>query len=695
MAQAIMSQAGTGNANMRMGITYNVGVGYVQITGMYGCRYDSYNTSGSPCTVYTNGGNGINIAAAHNKDIGTFRPNSSKNTTLTSSSYWKSWGAGPKISTSSSSLTLTFTFACSSTANIANSKFSTTITGIPQPYTPVISAVTTSNITRTSVNYSWSVTDYGNGSVSDKYIDLFNNSNCADTAKLQVGYDYTGSFSGLAANTTYYLRANSYNGYYRGYSAVKSFTTTGNAPSISWGGMVAVGRKYAIGSWHVTYDNNAYFGAISANQYGTSTSYGSTATWGWDGSHNAIYYGGDSETNGTLQPNTTYYYKFQQTDTFGRASNTLTGSFTTTGNAPVYNTHYADNITRTSATVEFYGTYDNNSWLSSYYIDWGTSTSYGNKLTNTNALSNLTPNTTYYYKLTATDNWSRTGTATGSFTTLGNAPTVVFREARVGATEATIDFGYNMDTNATLSSYSINYGTSTSYGSTISNKTQLTNLKPKTTYYFKINVTDNWGRTGTYTGSFETFSANATGYIKEYVEGKGIIWRRGTVYIKKERRNMLNTEVITKTINGVTMSYDAVNHAIVLDGTCTTDNTCLNLDKQAPLLLDGDYTISFEELGGTATNKDKVRLQMQNNSTWYGIWVHCNNKAGYETKYLSDTRVNANNIRVDAGVVLDNYTIRFQLEKGTERTKFEPYAPHWKKGRKVRGKSGGQWYGTS
>ena len=63
MAQTIMSNTGTNtNKNMRMGIIYTVGVGYVKITGMYGCRYDSYNTSGSPCTVYTNGGNGINIA---------------------------------------------------------------------------------------------------------------------------------------------------------------------------------------------------------------------------------------------------------------------------------------------------------------------------------------------------------------------------------------------------------------------------------------------------------------------------------------------------------------------------------------------------------------------------------------------------------------------------------------------------------
>lgn len=614
MAQAIMSQAGTGNANMRMGIIYTVGTGYVQITGMYGCRYDSYNTSGSPCTVYTNGGNAINISAAHGTSVGTFRANSSKNTTLTNTSYWRAWGAGPTIYTSASSITLTFTFACSATSNIANSKFSTTVTGIPQPYAPKVGDPVATNITRTTATLSCTVSDAGRSTIDDSGIYYYKGGAYAGAVDDTDG-SISGNISGLTPNTVYAMNGWAHNkaGYY-GYSRsnvtqydqtqLPSFTTSGNAPSISWGGMVTVGRKYAVGSWHVTYDTNASFGSISANQYGTTTSYGSNAEWGWDGTHNAIYYGGNSEANGTLQPNTTYYYKFQQKDSWGRASNTLTGSFTTSGNPPT--------------------------------------------ITN-------------------------------------------FKAINIGAKEAKLTWSDSYDTNARYSTYSIEYGTTTAYGTTLNAQSQLSDLDPRTTYYVRLTLKDNWGRTSTATTSFTTLAGDATGYVKGYVDGKGVVWQRGTVYIKQERRNMLNTEVITKTINGVTMSYDAVNHAIVLNGTCTADNTCLNLDKQVPLLLDGDYTISFEELGGTATNKDKVRLQMQNNSTWYGIWVHCNNKAGYETKYLGDTLVNANNIRVDAGVVLDNYKVRFQLEKGKERTEFEPYEPHWKKGRRVRKKTGGVW----
>lgn len=536
MAQAIMANTGTNtNKNMRMGIIYTVGVGYVKITGMYGCRYDKYNTSGSPCTVYTNGGNGINIAGAHNKDIGTFRPNSSKNENLTNASYWKSWGAGPTIYTSGSSLTLKFTFTCSNTANIANAVFSTTVTGIPQPYTPAVKAPTVNSVSRTSITATTGVTDAGNSTISDAYIDLFSDSGL--TNKLGwvqvINSSYQGTHTGLTPNTTYYLQGTAQNaaGYW-GVSSGVACTTSGNSPSISWGGMVAVGRKYAIGSWHVSYDTNAYFGATSVNQYGTSTSYGTNATWGWDGSNNAIYYGGDSEANGTLQPNTTYYYKFQQTDNFGRGSNTLTGSFTTSGNAPVISNFQAKNVSRNSCWWDWSTSWDTNASRKTYTLVYGTTTNYGNIVTNQETYA-LQPNTKYYSKLTETDNWGRSTSATYEFTTPGNPPTITdFRAMDVGAKEATLDWSDSFDTNASYKEYYIEYGTTTDYGNRLSNNRFLTDLNPRTTYYVKLTLTDNWGRSSTATTSFTTFAGDATGYVKGYVDGKGVVWQRGTVYIK-------------------------------------------------------------------------------------------------------------------------------------------------------------------
>lgn len=539
MAQAIMSNTGSNtNANMRMGITYTVGVGYVTINRMYGCRYDKYNTAGSPCTVYTNGGNGINIAGAYSTTYGQFRPNSGKNTDF-ASGYWKDWGAGATIYTSAKSLTLTFTFDCSNTSNIDNAVFSTTITGIPQPYTPAVKAPTVNSVSRTSITATTGVTDAGNSTISDAYIDLFSDAGLTN----KLGYvqvinsSYKGTHTGLTPNTTYYLQGTAKNaaGLW-GVSSGVACTTSGNSPSISWGGMVAVGRKYAIGSWHVSYDTNAYFGAISVNQYGTSTSYGTNATWGWDGSNNAIYYGGDSEANGTLQPNTTYYYKFQQTDNFGRGSNTLTGSFTTSGNAPVISNFQAKNVGRNSCWWDWSTSWDTNASRKTYTLVYGTTTNYGNIVTNQETYA-LQPNTKYYSKLTETDNWGRSTSATYEFTTPGNAPTVSLGELVVEADNATINFDYVLETNATLDSFTIDYdtvqwGLNPSYANQVSNTKTIENLSPNTTYYYKINVKDNWGRIGYATGSFTTFSGDATGYVKGYVDGKGVVWQRGTVYIK-------------------------------------------------------------------------------------------------------------------------------------------------------------------
>lgn len=452
MAQVIMTNSGTStNANMRMGIIYNVGVGYVQITGMYGCRYDSYNTSGSPCTVYTNGGNAININAAHGTSVGTFRANSSKNTTLTNSSYWRAWGAGPTIYTSSASLTLTFTFACSATANINNAKFVTTISGIPQPYTPKVGDPVASNITRTSATLSCTVSDAGNSTIDDSGIYYYKGGAWAGGIDDTDG-SISGNITGLTPNTVYAMNGWAHNaaGYY-GYSRsnvtqydqtqLPSFTTIGNAPTITERDST-IGRKYARLGWNVSYDTNASWDGIVTNVYGTSTSYGTNASID---SYNNRFYGGTSEETGVLQPNTTYYYSFQQKDNWNRNSNVLTGSFTTSGNPPT--------------------------------------------ITN-------------------------------------------FRALNVSAKEATLDWSDSFDTNASYKDYRIEYGTTTAYGNTLSNNRFLTDLDPRTTYYVKLTLTDNWGRSSTATTSFTTLAGDATGYVKGYVDGKGVVWQRGTVYVK-------------------------------------------------------------------------------------------------------------------------------------------------------------------
>lgn len=119
-------------------------------------------------------------------------------------------------------------------------------------------------------------------------------------------------------------------------------------------------------------------------------------------------------------------------------------------------------------------------------------------------ISNLTPNTTYYYKVSITDNKSRTGTKTGSFKTTGNAPSITAVGKDIYRNSIVMSATVTYDTNASFSSVSIQYGTSSSYGSTSSSYT-ISNLNPNTTYYYSMTVTDNQTRTSTAsTGSFKT-----------------------------------------------------------------------------------------------------------------------------------------------------------------------------------------------
>lgn len=228
--------------------------------------------------------------------------------------------------------------------------------------------------------------------------------------------------------------------------------------------------------------------------YGTSTSYGNSAS------------SGVQITN--LSPNTTYYYRYRLTNAGG--SSDYTGNFTTTGNAPVINS-IAVSPSRTSAIFSPNVSYDTNASFSSYSIRYGTSTSYGSTSTST-TISGLTPNTTYYYSMTVTDNWGRTSTAkTGSFKTTGNNPTINSHEVKVYAqTSVEMQYSASYDTNDSLSSYEWEYGTSTSYGSSVTGTNIINGLNANTTYYYKLTVTSVQGRSSTATGSFKTDPATVT-----------------------------------------------------------------------------------------------------------------------------------------------------------------------------------------
>lgn len=151
-------------------------------------------------------------------------------------------------------------------------------------------------------------------------------------------------------------------------------------------------------------------------------------------------------------------------------------------------------ITPTSAII--YGSvssWGSNASSSSSSLQWGTSTSYGNAISNGTTISNLTPSTTYYHRMQATNTAGLTGTATGSFTTSAAVPasstiamtarTTTTLDVKITATAGTgaiSSYAVSRDNGATWT----NIGTNTTY--------QFTGLTANTTYQVKARVYDQY-----------------------------------------------------------------------------------------------------------------------------------------------------------------------------------------------------------
>src|SRR5579864_7475952 len=255
-------------------------------------------------------------------------------------------------------------------------------------------------------------------------------------------------------------------------------------------------------------------------EYGTSTSYGkqSTQTSAGSGTSDVPV----SATLSSLTPNTTYHYRLVATSTAGTSKGT-DGIFTTSSAVEAV-TSAATNVTLTSATLN--GSVNPFGHATTWYFEYGTSTSYGTKTPLQSAGSGTTSSSvsanviglkagrTYHYRLVA---MNTAGTAHGSDITFltATAPTALTASATsIGATSATVSGSVNP--NGVATSWFFEYGTSTAYGSTTSSKNAgsgtnsvsvsagLSNLAAGTTYHYRLVAKSNAGTTHGADQSFST-----------------------------------------------------------------------------------------------------------------------------------------------------------------------------------------------
>lgn len=350
-------------------------------------------------------------------------------------------------------------------------------------------------------------------------------------------------------------------------------------------------------------------------------------------------------TQDNLTPNTSYNFYTQVTNNNdGEGTGLSPIGFITTGNAPTINS-VAVSPSRTSVIFNPNVSYDTNASFSSYLIRYGTSTSYGSTSTST-TISGLTPNTTYYYSVTVTDNWERTSTAkTGSFKTTGNNPTINSHGVKTYAqTSVEMQYSASYDTNDSLSSYKWEYGTSTSYGSSVTGTNTISGLSANTTYYYKLTVTGIQGRSSTATGSFKTDPATVT------ISALGISEiTETTAKVDYTFNNPSNVEqfYVIETVlereDGTSQNYQANN--IIPPYTKVYDNL---------------------EPGSKYTCKTRVGIKGQSGTVYYSQW------ASQDFETLASTPF----VKIDSNGVIKHYK-GYALGKSDI---YNGYSSEWKNG---------------
>lgn len=324
------------------------------------------------------------------------------------------------------------------------------------------------------------------------------------------------------------------------------FVTTDSATSISKNSATLRGRVSSQGT-----SAEAWF------EYGRTTSLGNTTLRQFVGMGNDAAF---TATPTGLQSNATYFYRAVAQNSAGITHGSIV-SFTTApgdpghtntpipepepepGSAPFVTTDNASSVDESFATLR--GRVNPNDASTTAWFEYGTSFNLGNRTSNrfvgdgnntvdfSQSVFGLQPNTTYFYRAVAQNQFGATRGSIRSFVTSGviftpnPQPTqqpplpVVFTDSAVSvgqnfatlqgrvfspesSAEAWFEYGQTPSLGNTTLRQFVGFGSNTGFSSTISG------LFPGTTYYFRAvarnNAGTNWGNIMSFTtqGSFQT-----------------------------------------------------------------------------------------------------------------------------------------------------------------------------------------------
>src|SRR5450759_1245886 len=302
---------------------------------------------------------------------------------------------------------------------------------------PVITTTAVSNITATTATSGGNITSEGSSTVISRGLCWSTGTTPTITDSKTTDGAGAGSFPSniidLFGGTTYYVRAYATNGSGTGYGMALSFKTSGQPPSAP---TVTIKNATSIQTSSAQLNgtvNANYYSTVVTFEYGTTTTYGSTAT----ATQSPVTGGTNiniSATISDLAVGTTYHYRIKAVNSLG-TTNSDDLIFTTLGKVPTVSTLAATNTTLVGAQLN--GTVNANYLSTIVTFEYGTTTSYGSTITATQSpvtggtntsvsatITGLSLGTTYHFRIKAVNSLGTTNGSDLTFTTLGKVPTV-------------------------------------------------------------------------------------------------------------------------------------------------------------------------------------------------------------------------------------------------------------------------------
>ena len=370
----------------------------------------------------------------------------------------------------------------------ASSGSITTRTGADPSPAPV--AIDASTLAQTSFSANWNAAATATGYKLDVGTDFGFTNFVSGFEDLNVNNVTTFSVTGLTTGTTYYFRTRSYNG--TGTSSNSNVKTVLTVPAnpTSTAATILTETSFTA-NWTASLSASTYYIDVS-----TDPSFGSFVG----------VYSNNNVGNVTTLPvtglstGTTYYYRVRANNASGTSGNSGNISVLTKPAAPVAS------AATTITTTGFGANWAAATGASTYYLDVSTDPAFGSFVTGYNdkdvgnvvtyPVTSLTPSTTYYYRVRAS-NPTGTGGNSGTITVVGiptvNAATSVAAtgfDANWNPVGGATRYYLDVATDGAFTNYVAGY-TDKDVGDVTSHS--LAGLTPGTIYYFRVRASNATG----------------------------------------------------------------------------------------------------------------------------------------------------------------------------------------------------------